>query len=79
MKPKRAIMFNILSAWRAWAGALLAYFFSKSVDGVPADPARDHRGRIHLHRRRRPHPEIHKEPTRREDGRQFGFSSSAAP
>ena len=73
MKPKRAIMFNILSALASLAGALLAYFFSKSVDGVlPILLAITAGGFIYIAAADLI-PEIHKERDRAKMVRQFGF------
>ena len=73
MKPKRAIMFNLLSALASLAGALGAYFFSTSVDGVlPIMLAITAGGFIYIAAAALI-PEIHKERRRAKMKRQFGF------
>lgn len=73
MKPKRAIMFNILSALASIAGALLAYFFSTVVEGaLPTLLAVTAGGFIYIAAADLI-PEIHKERQRAKMIRQFGF------
>jgi len=73
MKPKRAIMFNVLSALASLAGALLAYFFSSKVEGaLPALLAITAGGFIYIAAADLI-PEIHKERDRAKMTRQFGF------
>ena len=73
MKPKRAILFNLLSALASLGGALLAYFFSQVVDGVlPVLLAITAGGFIYIAAADLI-PEIHKERDRAKMTRQFGF------
>ena len=73
MKPKRAIMFNVLSALASLAGALLAYFFSSKVEGaLPALLAITAGGFIYIAAADLI-PEIHKERNRSKMTRQFCF------
>ncbi len=71
--PKRAILFNVLSAMASLAGALLAYFFSTQVQGaLPALLAVTAGGFIYIAAADLI-PEIHKERNRMKMIRQFGF------
>ena len=73
MQPKRAIMFNVLSALASLAGALLAYFFSQTVEGaLPILLAVTAGGFIYIASADLI-PEIHKERDRSKMTRQFGF------
>lgn len=71
--PKRAILFNVLSAMASLAGALLAYFFSTQIEGaLPALLAVTAGGFIYIAAADLI-PEIHKERNRMKMIRQFGF------
>lgn len=71
--PRRAIIFNILSALASLAGALLAYFFSSQVSGaLPALLAMTAGGFIYIAAADLI-PEIHKERVRSKMIRQFCF------
>lgn len=73
MKPRRAIMFNVLSAMASLAGALLAYFFSTVVEGaLPALLSITAGGFIYISAADLI-PEIHKERQRSKMVRQFVF------
>lgn len=73
MKPRRAILFNILSSFASLAGAVLAYYFSTSVAGaLPALLAVTAGGFIYIAAADLI-PEIHKERDRAKMVRQFGF------
>jgi len=73
MKPKRAILFNVLSALASLVGGVLAYFFSTMVEGaLPALLAVTAGGFIYIAAADLI-PEIHKERDRAKMIRQFGF------
>lgn len=73
MKPKRAILFNVLSALASLAGALLAYFFSTKIDGaLPILLSITAGGFVYIAAADLI-PEIHKERNRAKMIRQFGF------
>ena len=73
MRPRRAIMFNVLSAFASLAGAVLAYFFSTTIDGLlPIMLAITAGGFIYIAAADLI-PEIHKERRRALMVRQFGF------
>jgi zinc and cadmium transporter len=73
MKPKRALMFNILSALSSLVGALAAYYFSRSIAGAePLLLAMTAGGFIYIAASDLI-PELHKERSRTKMVRQLGL------